>query len=61
MTSLKRNRKPVANRVKGKFGFKVLAQDPKTHARVGKVVTAHGTFETPVYLRWVRSSIVFRS
>ena len=33
-----------------KFGFKLLATDKKCNARVGKVTTPHGTFETPVFM-----------
>lgn len=33
-----------------KFGFKLLAKDKKCEARVGRVTTAHGTFETPVFM-----------
>ncbi len=32
------------------FGFEVLHEDKHTHARVGKVRTAHGVFETPVFM-----------
>jgi len=33
-----------------KFGFKLEKIDKKCNARVGKVTTAHGTFETPVFM-----------
>lgn len=33
-----------------KFRFKLLAVDDKCNARVGKVTTPHGTFETPVFM-----------
>ncbi len=33
-----------------KFEFKLLAQDKKCKARVGKITTPHGTFETPVFM-----------
>ena len=33
-----------------KFGFKLQATDKKCNARVGKVTTPHGTFETPVFM-----------
>ncbi|MFH0986144.1 MAG: tRNA guanosine(34) transglycosylase Tgt [Candidatus Omnitrophota bacterium] len=33
-----------------RFGFKLEAVDKKCNARVGKVTTAHGTFETPVFM-----------
>lgn len=33
-----------------KFGFKLLATDSKCRARVGKVTTPHGSFETPVFM-----------
>lgn len=36
--------------IKKEFGFKVTARDPQTHARTGIVTTAHGTFETPVFM-----------
>ena len=32
------------------FGFEVTAKDTKTEARVGVMRTAHGTFETPVFM-----------
>ncbi|HOW58173.1 MAG TPA: tRNA guanosine(34) transglycosylase Tgt [Candidatus Omnitrophota bacterium] len=33
-----------------KFGFKLITIDKKCKARVGKVTTPHGTFETPVFM-----------
>lgn len=33
-----------------KFTFQLLGTDRKCHARVGRVTTAHGTFETPVFM-----------
>ncbi|MEI7752536.1 MAG: tRNA-guanine transglycosylase, partial [Candidatus Omnitrophota bacterium] len=33
-----------------KFGFKLETKDKKCEARVGKVTTAHGSFETPVFM-----------
>jgi queuine tRNA-ribosyltransferase len=33
-----------------KFTFEVLAKDPESGARVGQVHTAHGSFETPVFM-----------
>jgi queuine tRNA-ribosyltransferase len=35
---------------KTKFSFKLLRKDPKSEARVGRVTTAHGTFDTPVFM-----------
>ena len=32
------------------FTFEVLAEDPSCGARVGRVTTAHGSFETPVFM-----------
>lgn len=32
------------------FKFEVTAQDPESHARTGIVHTAHGVFETPVFM-----------
>ncbi len=32
------------------FGFEVLHEDKHTHARVGKIRTAHGVIETPVFM-----------
>ncbi len=32
------------------FNFDVTARDPATNARTGKIATAHGTFETPVFM-----------
>jgi len=32
------------------FGFEVHARDAKTHARAGKVMTAHGDFFTPAFM-----------
>ena len=33
-----------------KFSFTVETNDPDTMARVGKLVTAHGSFPTPVFM-----------
>lgn len=33
-----------------KFGFKLEATDKKCNARLGRVTTAHGVFETPVFM-----------
>ncbi|OQA56577.1 MAG: Queuine tRNA-ribosyltransferase [Candidatus Omnitrophica bacterium ADurb.Bin277] len=33
-----------------KFGFKLLGKDTKCNARIGRVTTAHGVFETPVFM-----------
>ncbi len=38
---------PVVNT---QFGFEVTSRDPNTHARTGIVHTAHGSFETPVFM-----------
>ncbi len=32
------------------FGFDIMHRDPKSHARVGKLTTPHGTIETPNYI-----------
>ncbi len=41
-----------------KFGFKLQATDKKCNARVGKVTTPHGTFETPVFMPvWTQASV----
>ncbi|MDP3014622.1 MAG: tRNA guanosine(34) transglycosylase Tgt [Candidatus Subteraquimicrobiales bacterium] len=32
------------------FKYEILVEDKKTKARLGKVTTAHGTFETPVFM-----------
>jgi queuine tRNA-ribosyltransferase len=32
------------------FSFEELHRDPNSHARVGRVHTAHGSFETPVFM-----------
>lgn len=32
------------------FDFEILAEDKKTEARVGKITTAHGEVETPVFI-----------
>ena len=35
---------------RAKFGFRLLGTDKKCKARVGKVTTPHGSFETPVFM-----------
>ena len=35
---------------RAKFGFRLLGTDKKCRARVGKVTTPHGIFETPVFM-----------
>ncbi len=40
----------MATQVKKQFDFKLLAKDKKTNARVGKVTTSHGSFETPIFM-----------
>jgi queuine tRNA-ribosyltransferase len=32
------------------FNFELLAQDPHTHARLGRITTPHGSFETPNFI-----------
>lgn len=34
----------------GEFRFEILAQDPSSRARVGRITTPHGTLETPVFM-----------
>ena len=38
------------HKIMKKFGFKLLAKDKKCNARVGRMTTAHGVFETPVFM-----------
>ncbi len=33
-----------------KIGFKIIKRDPKSKARVGKLITMHGTVETPYFM-----------
>src|SRR3990167_6804811 len=33
-----------------RFKFEVTAKDSETRARAGKITTAHGDFETPVFM-----------
>ena len=35
---------------KAKFGFKLEATDKKCNARIGRMTTAHGVIETPVFM-----------
>ncbi|HEX5484219.1 MAG TPA: tRNA-guanine transglycosylase, partial [Terriglobia bacterium] len=32
------------------FRFEVLAHDPETHARLGRIHTPHGTIDTPCFM-----------
>ncbi|HKP85468.1 MAG TPA: tRNA guanosine(34) transglycosylase Tgt, partial [Blastocatellia bacterium] len=32
------------------FSFETVARDPATRARAGRVITAHGVFDTPVFM-----------
>ena len=32
------------------FHFEILTRDPHTHARLGRLVTPHGTVTTPVFM-----------
>jgi queuine tRNA-ribosyltransferase len=32
------------------FRFEILARDARTHARIGRIITPHGAFTTPVFM-----------
>ncbi len=32
------------------FSFKIIKEDKKSRARIGKVITKHGSFETPAFI-----------
>ncbi len=46
----RKNRSETTKKDPLAFGFKITSRDALTHARTGIVQTAHGSFETPVFM-----------